>query len=97
MTCGVTNAGMPNPGSDHYCGKTSGDGATRFSQHKSDVNNKRDKAVSEHFNLPGHSSSDMRFLPFESVAGGDATLLASREQYWIKKKGTFETGLNRQK
>ena len=87
---------MPNPGSDHYCGKTSGDGATRFSQHKSDVNNRREKAVSEHFNLPGHSSSDMRFLPFELVVG-DATLLASREQYWIKKKGTFETGLNRQK
>ena len=90
------NSATPNPGCGHYVGKTSGDGATRFSNHKSDVHLKKDKAVSEHFNLPGHSSSDMKFLPFEVVAG-DATLLSAREQFWIKKKGTFGTGLNRQK
>ena len=54
------------------------------------------KAVSQHFNLPGHSASDMRFLPFESVKG-DRILLESREQYWINKKRTFEMGINRQK
>ena len=90
------NSATADPGFGHYLGKTSLDGATRFSQHKSDVNTGKDKAVSQHFNLPGHSSSDMRFLPFEHVAG-DATLLASREQYWIQKKKTFQTGINRQK
>ena len=81
-----------------YVGKTSGDGASRFCRHKSDVNTGKDKAVPNHFNLPGHSSSDMRFLPFEALkGGGDATLLASREQYWIDKKKTFVFGINRQK
>ena len=90
------NSATPNPGSDLYVGKTSGEAAARFSKHKSDVNLKKNTAVSDHFNSPGHSSSDMRFLPFEIVAG-DATLLASREEFWIKRKQTFHTGINRQK
>ena len=85
-----------DPGSGQYTGKTTGDGATRFSAHKSDVNLCKDKAVAKHFNLPGHSSSDMRYLPFE-IVHGDATLLASREEYWIKTKKTFEFGINRHK
>ena len=56
----------------------------------------KDKAVARHFNLPGHSSSDMRFLPFEVVTG-DSTLLASREEFWIRKKKTLESGINLQK
>ena len=90
------NSAMANPGSDQYTGKTSGDGATRFTAHKSDINNARDKAVANHFSLPGHSASDIRFLPFELVTGGEEAL-ASREQYWIRKKRTFECGINRQK
>ena len=71
--------------------KTSVDRVSRFSKHKSDVNTMKDKAVPNHFNLPGHSSSDMRFLPFEVIkGGGDATLLASREQYGIDKKKLFK-------
>ena len=54
------------------------------------------RRMKAHFNQPGHSSSDLRFLPFE-VVHGDETLLSSREQYWIKKKRTFELGINRQK
>ena len=91
------HSAMANPGSDQYTGKTSDDGAARFSRHKSDVNTSKDKAVSAHFNQPGHSSSDMRFLPFEVLPTDDKTLLASREQYWIRKKKTFEVGINRQK
>ena len=72
--------------------------AVRFSGHKSDVNTgKIYKAVASHFNQPGHKTSDLRFLPFEIVKSNDATLLASREQYWIRKKQTFGVGLNRQK
>ena len=90
------NSATANPGSDHFVGKTIQEGVKRFGQHKSDVNLDKDKAVSQHFNLPGHSASDMRFLPFESVKG-DRILLESREQYWINKKRTFEMGINRQK
>ena len=85
-----------DPGLGHYVGKSTLDGATRFSQHKSDVNLGKNTAVARHFNLPGHSSSHMRYLPFECVAG-DATLLASREEYWIRKKKTLESGINLQK
>ena len=55
------------------------------------------KAVSEHFNGTGHSMSDMRFLPFEKIPQLDATLLAAREEYWIRKKQSYEKGINCQK
>ena len=72
--------------------------SSRFSSHKSDVNTGRiSKAISEHFNLPGHKVSDMRFLPFEIVKENDGTLLSSRETYWIEKKKNLEFGMNRQK
>ena len=57
----------------------------------------KNKAVAEHFNGPGHSMSDMRFLPFEKIPQKDETLLASREEYWIRKKQSYEKGINRQK
>ena len=51
----------------------------------------------EHFNGPGHSLADMLFLPIEKVTNGDETLLASREEFWIRKKQSYEKGMNRQK
>ena len=92
------NSASANPGSDQYTGKTQNQVAERFSQHKSDVNTEKlSKAVAHHFTLPGHKTSDMRILPFESVPGNDPTLLASREAFWIQKKKTFAAGMNRQK
>ena len=55
------------------------------------------KAVAQHFSLPGHKISHMRFLPFEVVNSGDPMELASRESYWIEKKQLLEFGMNRQK
>ena len=70
----------------------------RFNGHKSDIiTGKIYKAVAEHFHQPGHQLSDLIFLPFESVNSSDPTVLASREQYWISKKQTFNLGINRQK
>ena len=92
------NSACANPGSDQYTGKTQNQAAERFSGHKSDINTgKISKAVANHFSQPGHKPSDLRFLPFEIIQNDDPTLLASREQYWIQKKATFESGLNRQK
>ena len=85
-------------GSDQYTGKTENLASSRFSAHKSDVNTgKLSKAVSDHFNLPGHTTSDMRFLPFEKITSSDPTLLKPREEYWIMKKKNLEFGINRQK
>ena len=61
---------------------------SRFSGHKSSgVTGKVEKTVGEHFNKPGHNSSDMIFTPFKKV--WNETLLRSREEYWIEKKQTF--------
>ena len=91
------NSACANPGSDQYTGKSVNQ-AERFSGHKSDINTgKISKAVANHFSQPGHKPSDIRFLPFEIVRNNDPTLLASRETYWIQRKRTFESGLNRQK
>ena len=71
--------------------------AKRSSAHRSDTRTAKNKAVPEHFNGPGHSLSDMVFLPYEKIPNGDETLLASREEFWIKKKQAYEKGINRKK
>ena len=72
--------------------------SNRFNSHKSDINvGNISKGVAEHFNLPGHSTSNMRFLPFEKINSDDPTLLRSREEYWISRKHNLEFGINRQK
>ena len=92
------NSAASNPGSDQYTGKSENTAAERFTGHRSDVTTgKVYKAVSNHFNMPGHKLSDMRFLPFEVVRNNDPMYLASREQFWIEKNQTFALGLNRQK
>ena len=87
-----------HPGdNDMYTGKTKDYMASRASAHRSDTRTGKNKAVPEHFNGPGHSLSEMQFLPFERVFNRDETLLASREEYWIRKKQSYERGMNRQK
>ena len=91
------NSVPANPGADHYVARTEGTAASRFNNHKSDINTGKLKAVSEHFKQSGHKLSDLRYLPFEGVHSNDPTVLASRESYWIQNKRTFQFGINRQK
>ena len=92
------NSPYAEKGSDQYTGKTSNMASLRFSSHKSDINTgKISKAVADHFTLPGHKTSDLRFLPFEIIKKDDLTLLASREEFWIQKKKLLQYGINRQK
>ena len=87
-----------HPGeNDLYTGKTTDSAASRSSAHRSDVRTGKKKAVPEHFNGPGHSISDMLFVPFEKIMNKDETLLKSREEYWIRRKLSYEKGINRQK
>ena len=79
-----------------YVGQTSLPASKRFYNHYSDiVNQKVDKPVPEHFNKPGHSVSDMCFLPFERLRKRDKTMLTVRERFWISEKDTLKNGLNR--
>ena len=87
-----------HPGEDDiYVGKTTDSIAKRSSAHRSDIRTEKNKAVSEHFNGPGHLLSDIIFLPYEKIPNGDETLLASREEFWIRKKQAYEKGINRKK
>ena len=89
---------LEHPGdNDSYVGKTTDSIASRASAHRSDTRTGKKKAIPEHFNGPGHSLSDMVFLPFEKISNKDETLLASREEFWIRKKQAYEKGINRQK
>ena len=45
--------------------------------------------VGVHFRLPGHSHSDLQFLPIEKVQSKDPHVRRVREMFYIKK---FETG-----
>ena len=49
------------------------------------------KPVGAHFRLPGHSHSDMVFLPIEKVISKDKFVLEAREAYWIDKYESVKT------
>ena len=54
---------IEHPGDkDMYTGKTKDSIAARSSAHRSDTRTEKNKAVSDHFNGPGHSMSDMIFF-----------------------------------
>ena len=79
-----------------YIGQTYQTAAKRFSTHHSDIITKKvHKPVAAHFNLPGHGTSAMIFLPFEKLRFPDKTMLDVREDFWIQKKKTFLYGLNK--
>ena len=70
-------------------GCTTRPGKVRFGEHVGSVTQpsqaNTSKPVGAHFRLPGHSHSDMVFLPIEKVASKDKFVLEAREDYWIKK------------
>ena len=47
--------------------------------------NNTSKPVGVHFRLPGHTHSDLVFLPIEKVVSKDKFVQEARESYWIKK------------
>ena len=52
------------------------------------------KPVGHHFRLPGHTHSDLVFLPIEKVASKDPFVLDSRESYWIKQYESVKLNSN---
>ena len=80
-----------------YIGKTRKTFQQRFSQHRDYV--KREiltEPSGEHFNLPGHSISDIEGLVIEQVKDKDPFILKSREHMLIQKFDTFRNGLNKE-
>ena len=87
-------------------GCTSRQGKVRFSEHVGSVTQPSQasttKTVGVHFRSPGHSHSNMCFLPIEKVRCKNRFVLEAREAFWIKKYdsvknkevGEIEHGLN---
>ena len=68
----------------------------RFLNHKTYVNTKKfDQPTGKHFNLPGHSISNMKITIIEQVKQKDDTYRKERETYFIKKFQTHINGLNK--
>ena len=79
-----------------YVGCTSRAGKVRFSEHVGSVvqpcqANTR-KTVGVHFRSPGHTHSQMKFLPIEKVRCRDRFVLEAREDFWIKKYEAVKSG-----
>ena len=43
-----------------------------------------------HFRQPGHSHSDLVFLPIEKVMSKDQFVVEARESFWIKKYNSLK-------
>ena len=70
----------------------------RFSQHRDYVKSENlEEPSGEHFNLPGHSVSDIEGIVLEQVKSQDPFVLKSREHDYIRKFDTFRNGLNRER
>ena len=68
----------------------------RFSEHKNYVISKlTTKATGFHFNLPGHSVSDMKVTILEKVHSLDPLMRKEREDLYIRKFNTKYKGLNK--
>ena len=79
-----------------YVGKTKDKAKERFLKHRGYVQNKElSQATGNHFNLPGHSVSDMTFTIIEKVHRKDPFFLRQREKFYIQKFNVKMKGINK--
>ena len=64
-------------------------------QHSNLLKKGKAKATGHHFNLPGHSESDMRITVVEKVHSRDPFMLEEREKFYINKFEAKFRGINR--
>ena len=80
-----------------YIGETKRQLKYRIADHKSYIKSENiEQATGEHFNLPGHSISNMKVTIVERVKKNDDQYRKEREKYFINKFNTFYRGINRQ-
>ena len=81
---------------EKYIGETERELRERISEHRGYIHNKvKSQATGAHFNLPGHSLSDMKVTILEKVKSKDDLYRKERESYHIRKFNTFYRGINR--
>ena len=88
ITCGVARC------SKQYIGQSSKTLKERFKQHCGYVDNNRE-ATGTHFNLPGHSKSDMKVQVVEKIHSKEVWVREERESMHIRKSNSYYEGINR--
>ena len=79
-----------------YIGETKRLLKYRLADHRGYIVNKdTTKSTGHHFNLPGHSLSDLSISIVEQVKKNDLVYRKEREEYHIRRFNTFHKGLNR--
>ena len=79
-----------------YVGQTDRTLQYRFSEHRGYVSNKHlTKATGEHFNLRGHTVSDMQVSIIEKVHSTDEMVRTERESMYIKQLNSKYKGINK--
>ena len=79
-----------------YVGESHRTAHSRFNDHRGYVRREvLDKATGEHFNLPGHSGSDMNFQIIEKVFSKDNFYRKEREKMYIQKFNSKLKGINK--
>ena len=82
---------------NYYIGETKKLFKFRLAQHKGYITNKKlNTATGAHFNLPGHSVSDLSATVLERVKINDTLYRKEREKYLINRLNTYHQGINRQ-
>jgi hypothetical protein len=79
-----------------YIGESERKLKDRISEHIGYIRTKKhNQATGYHFNLPGHSLTDMKVIGLEKVRSKDQMYRKERESYLIRKFNTFYKGMNR--
>ena len=90
-----TSSQQKNKHQQKYIGETERKLKDRICEHIGYKNDKFDKATGHHFNLPGHSLSDMKVTVLENVHKRDPEYRKEKESYLIRIFNTFHQGLNK--
>jgi len=78
-----------------YVGQTTNTLKTRFYGHRAHIKRNAGTLVTNHFNLPGHSLTNMKCIAVEGVYTPGQRALDNREQFWMQKLKTITPdGLN---
>ena len=80
-----------------YIGMSKRKFQTRFSEHLGYIKSEKCFEPSgEHFNLPGHTLSDIEGMVLEKVRSENPYILRAREELLIKKFDSYKFGLNKE-
>ena len=67
-----------------YVGETGREAKVRLLEHCADTRFKRDKPVSAHFNLPGHTEDNITFIVIDKSPRFDTNMRQTLEHHWIQ-------------